>query len=156
MEGVSDVVYLKKDAWDVLKTHDIAADVSAVNARMLEEGKGYILIGFGRWGTSQPSLGVPVRWSDISEAKAIVECSLPDFQIDPSQGTHFFQNLTSFNVGYINVNPFAHPEDGLDFSVLDALPAVFETAYLRHVRFPSELQVCIDGKTNRAMIKCNG
>ena len=156
VEGVSDVVYLKKDAWDVLKTHDIAADVSAVNARMLEEGKGYILIGFGRWGTSQPSLGVPVRWSDISEAKAIVECSLPDFQIDPSQGTHFFQNLTSFNVGYINVNPFAHPEDGLDFSVLDALPAVFETAYLRHVRFPSELQVCIDGKTNRAMIKCNG
>ena len=154
VEGVSDVVYLKKDAWDVLKTHDMANEVSAVNTRMLEEGKGYILIGFGRWGTSQPSLGVPVRWSDISEAKAIVECSLPDFQIDPSQGTHFFQNLTSFNVGYINVNPFAHTEDSLDFSVLDALPAVSETAYLRHVRFPSDLLVCIDGKTNRAMIKC--
>ena len=156
VEGVRDVVYLKKDAWDVLKTHDIANDVSAVNTRMLEEGKGYILIGFGRWGTSQPSLGVPVRWSDISEAKAIVECSLPNFQIDPSQGTHFFQNLTSFNVGYINVNPFAHHEDSLDFSVLDALPAVSETDYLRHVRFPNELQVCIDGKTNRAMIKCKG
>ena len=156
VEGVRDVVYLKKDAWDVLKTHDIANDVSAVNTRMLEEGKGYILIGFGRWGTSQPSLGVPVRWSDISEAKAIVECSLPNFQIDPSQGTHFFQNLTSFNVGYINVNPFAHHEDSLDFSVLDALPAVSETDYLRHVRFPDELQVCIDGKTNRAMIKCKG
>jgi hypothetical protein len=154
VEGVSEVVYLKKDAWDVLKTHDMANEVSAVNTRMLEEGKGYILIGFGRWGTSQPSLGVPVRWSDISEAKAIVECSLPDFQIDPSQGTHFFQNLTSFNVGYINVNPFAHTEDSLDFSVLDALPAVSETAYLRHVRFPSDLLVCIDGKTNRAMIKC--
>ncbi len=88
--------------------------------------------------------------------KAIVECSLPNFQIDPSQGTHFFQNLTSFNVGYINVNPFAHREDSLDFSVLDALPAVSETEYLRHVRFPEELQVCIDGKTNRAMIKCKG
>ncbi len=156
VEGVHDVVYLKKDAWNVLKTHDIATDVSAVNTRMLEEGKGYILIGFGRWGTSQPSLGVPVRWSDISEAKAIVECSLPDFQIDPSQGTHFFQNLTSFNVGYINVNPYAHRGDRLDFSVLDALPAVSETEYLRHVRFPDELQVCIDGKTNRAMIKCKG
>ena len=156
VEGVHDVVYLKEDAWNVLKTHDIATDVSAVNSRMLEEGKGYILIGFGRWGTSQPSLGVPVRWSDISEAKAIVECSLPDFQIDPSQGTHFFQNLTSFNVGYINVNPYAHRGDRLDFSVLDALPAVSETAYLRHVRFPDELQVCIDGKTNRAMIKCKG
>ena len=156
VEGVTDVVYLKKDAWDVLKTHEIADEVSAVNSRLQEEGKGYVLIGFGRWGTSLPSLGVPVRWSDISEAKAIVECSLPDFQIDPSQGTHFFQNLTSFNVGYINVNPFAHTEDCMDFSVLDALPAVEETDFLRHVRFPEELQICIDGKTNRAMIKCKG
>ena len=156
VEGVQDIVYLKKDAWDVLKTHEMADQVSAINTRMLEEKKGYILIGFGRWGTSQPTLGVPVRWSDISEAKAIVECSLPNFQIDPSQGTHFFQNLTSFNVGYINVNPYAHHEDSLDFQVLDALPAVSETEYLRHVRFPSELQVCIDGKTNRAMIKCKG
>ena len=156
VEGVTDVVYLKQDAWNVLKTHEMAAEVSAVNAKMQEEGRGYILIGFGRWGTSLPSLGVPVRWSDISEAKAIVECSLPNFQIDPSQGTHFFQNLTSFNVGYINVNPFAHNDDSMDFSVLDAMPAVSETEYLRHVRFGSELQVCIDGKTNRAMIKCNG
>ena len=156
VEGVTDVVYLKQDAWNVLKTHEMAAEVSAVNAKMQEEGRGYILIGFGRWGTSLPSLGVPVRWSDISEAKAIVECSLPNFQIDPSQGTHFFQNLTSFNVGYINVNPFAHHEDSMDFSVLDAMPAVSETEYLRHVRFDSDLQVCIDGKTNRAMIKCNG
>ena len=156
VEGVTDVVYLKKDAWNVLKTYEMADEVSAVNTRMQEEGRGYILIGFGRWGTSQPSLGVPVRWSDISEAKAIVECSLKDFQIDPSQGTHFFQNLTSFNVGYINVNPFAHSEDMLDFSVLDALPAVSETDYLRHVRFPDELQICIDGKTNRAMVKCKG
>ena len=154
VEGVRDVVYLRKDGWNVLKTHEIADEVSAINSRMLEEKNGYILIGFGRWGTSLPSLGVPVRWSDISEAKAIVECSLPDFQVDPSQGTHFFQNLTSFNVGYINVNEFAHADDSLDFSVLDALPAVEETKYLRHVRFPEDLQVCIDGKTNRAMIKC--
>jgi hypothetical protein len=121
---------------------------------MQKERLGYILIGFGRWGTTQPSLGVPVKWGDISEAKAIVECSLRDFQIDPSQGTHFFQNLTSFNVGYINVNPFAHSEDMLDFSALDAIEAVEETEFVRHVRFQDDLQVCIDGKTNRAMVKC--
>ncbi|MBR0290838.1 MAG: phosphoenolpyruvate synthase [Bacteroidales bacterium] len=155
IEGVQDVVYLKEAGWDILKTYDIAREVSAINARMQKESRGYILIGFGRWGTSQPTLGVPVGWGDISEAKAIVECSLENFQIDPSQGTHFFQNLTSFNVGYINVNQYARPSEMLDFSVLDALPAVEETSFLRHVRFPSPLSVCIDGKTGRAMVKDN-
>ncbi|MBQ3820835.1 MAG: phosphoenolpyruvate synthase, partial [Bacteroidales bacterium] len=155
IEGVQDVVYLKEAGWDILKTYDIAREVSAINARMQKESRGYILIGFGRWGTSQPTLGVPVGWGDISEAKAIVECSLENFQIDPSQGTHFFQNLTSFNVGYINVNQYARPSETLDFSILDALPAVEETAFLRHVRFPSPLAVCIDGKTGRAMVKDN-
>ena len=153
MEGVRDVVYLKESAWDVLKTHEMARQVSEINAAMQKDQKGYVLIGFGRWGTTQPTLGVPVVWGDISECKAIVECSLEDFQIDPSQGTHFFQNLTSFNVGYINVNPFARHSDLLDFSVLDALPAVFESDYLRHVRFDSPLAICIDGKTGRAMMK---
>ena len=152
IEGVKDVVYLKKDAWDVLRTREIAKQVSEINSRMQASGDGYVLIGFGRWGTSQPSLGVPVGWGDISESKAIVECSLEDFQIDPSQGTHFFQNLTSFNVGYINVNPYARRGELLDFSVLDAMPAVSETEFLRHVRFVEPLAVCIDGKTNRAII----
>lgn len=152
IEGVSDVVYLKQEAWDVLHTREIAAQVAEVNAHMQALGQGYVLVGFGRWGTSQPSLGVPVGWGDISEAKAIVECSLKDFQIDPSQGTHFFQNLTSFNVGYINVNQFARPSEKLDFGVLDALPAVFETEFLRHVRFPAPLGICIDGKTGKAAV----
>jgi hypothetical protein len=152
VEGVQDVVYVRKEGWDVLKTYDIAREVSALNAQMQREGLGYVLMGFGRWGTSQPSLGIPVRWSDISEAKAIVECSLKDFQIDPSQGTHFFQNLTSFNVGYINVNEFARPSDSVDFDALDAMPAVSETRYLRHVRFPEPLRICIDGKCNRALV----
>ena len=153
IEGVRDVVYIKQSAWDVLKTHRIAAEVSEINAAMRKEGVGYMLAGFGRWGTSQPSLGVPVVWGDISEAKALVECSLPDFQIDPSQGTHFFQNLTSFNVGYINVNQFARRGELMDFSVLDAMPAVQETEFLRHVRFSEPLSVCVDGKTGRAMVK---
>ncbi|MBR1869998.1 MAG: phosphoenolpyruvate synthase, partial [Bacteroidales bacterium] len=154
VEGVRDVIYLKESAWDVLKTAPMADEIARMNREMQKEKAGYILIGFGRWGTSQPSLGVPVKWGDISEAKAIVECSLENFQIDPSQGTHFFQNLTSFNVGYINVNPFAHESDSLDFSVLDALEPVEETEYVRHVRFAEDLLVCIDGKTNRAMVKC--
>ena len=153
IEGVRDVVYLRPESWDVLRTREMAEQVAAVNARMQEEGAGYVLIGFGRWGTSQPSLGVPVGWGDISESKAIVECSLEDFRIDPSQGTHFFQNLTSFNVGYINVNHYSRPGELMDFGVLDAMPAVEETEFLRHVRFAEPLQMCIDGKTGRAFIK---
>lgn len=155
IEGVRDIVYLKQDAWNVLKTREMAAQIRGINARMANERRGYVLIGFGRWGTSQDSLGVPVVWGDISEARAIVECSLPDFQVDPSQGTHFFQNLTSFNVGYVNVNPFANRDDRIDFAVLDALEAVEETEYLRHVCLPEDLLLCIDGKTNRAIMKIN-
>ena len=143
-------MYLRESGWDVLRTHEIAAEISAINASMREQGRGYLLIGFGRWGTSQPSLGVPVGWGDISEARAIVECSLPDFQIDPSQGTHFFQNLTSFNVGYINVNQFARPGELVDFARLDSLPALSESRYVRHVRLEHPLSLCVDGKTNRA------
>lgn len=153
IEGVQDVVYIKQSAWDVLRTREMAAQVSEINSRMQASRGRYVLIGYGRWGTSQPTLGVPVGWGDISESCAIVECSLQDFQIDPSQGTHFFQNLTSFNVGYINVNPFARKGELLDFAVLDALPAVEETEFLRHVRFEQPLQICIDGKTGRALIK---
>ena len=120
---------------------------------MRADGAGYVLIGFGRWGTSQPSLGVPVAWGDISEAKTIVECSLENYQIDPSQGTHFFQNLTSFNVGYVNVNGFARPGELVDFGWLDSLPAVSESGFLRHVRLPADLIICVDGKTGKAFMK---
>ena len=153
IEGISDIVYLKESGWDVLRTAEIAREISALNASMRAAGRGYLLIGFGRWGTSQPSLGVPVGWGDISEAKAIVECSLENYQIDPSQGTHFFQNLTSFNVGYVNVNPFARPSECLDFSWLDSLPAESESHFLRHVRLAAPLTVCVDGKTGKAFMK---
>ena len=152
IEGLQDIVYLKADAFDVLKTVEMAREISAINAAMREAGKGYILIGYGRWGSSIPSLGVPVKWSDISEARVIAECCLENFRVDPSQGTHFFQNLTSFNAGYVNVNPYVRRDDVFDQSVLDALPAVKETAYFRHVRFAAPLTVCIDGKTGKALI----
>ncbi len=154
IENVRDIVYLRPEKFDALKTREIAKGITALNARLRKEGRQYVLIGFGRWGSSIPSLGVPVYWSDISEAKVIVEASLDDFRIDPSQGTHFFQNLTSFNVGYINVDPYGRPkEDSLDFAVLDALPAVEETDYFRHVQLEQPLKICIDGKGGKAMLK---
>ena len=153
MDGIFDVVYLKADAFDKMKTQEIAAELRELNAKFRSEGKQYILIGYGRWGSSIPTLGVPVAWSDISEARVLVECSLPDFRVDPSQGTHFFQNLTSFNAGYVNVDPYSRRGDSLDLSSLDVLPAADETPFIRHVRLDSPLQVCIDGRTSKALIK---
>ena len=153
MAGLKDVIYLKPDAFDKMKTEEMAAELRTLNAQLRTEGRQYVLIGFGRWGSSIPSLGVPVVWSDISEAKALVECSLPDFRVDPSQGTHFFQNLTSFNAGYVNVDPYSRRGDSLDLAPLDALPAVFETQWLRHVQLDNPLTVCIDGKVGKALIK---
>ena len=112
-----------------------------------------MLIEYGRWGSSIPTLGVPVKWSDISEARVIVECSLENFRVDPSQGSHFFQNLTSFNAGYINIDTYARPGERLDMALLDSLPASEETPFLRRITLPKPLSICIDGKENRAMIR---
>ncbi len=153
ISGVRDIVYLRESAFDVLKTQEMAAELKELNARMRTAGRNYVLVGYGRWGSSIPSLGVPVQWSDISEARAIVECCLDHFRVDPSQGTHFFQNMTSFNAGYVNVNPFARDGEGFDAARLDAMPAEFETEFLRQVHFDEDLQICIDGRTGRALIK---
>ena len=107
------------------------------------------MIGPGRWGSSDALLGVPVKWAQISEARVIVEACLPNYRIDPSQGTHFFQNLTSFRVGYMAVDV----RDGLyDASYLDSQPACFENQYLRHVQFNQPLEVYIDGRKNKGAI----
>ena len=153
IQGVHDIVYLKESAFDVLKTREMATELKALNAQMRQEGRNYVLVGYGRWGSSIPSLGVPVQWSDISEARAIVECCLENFRVDPSQGTHFFQNMTSFNAGYVNVNPYAREGECFDAARLDAMPAAFETEYLRQVHFEEELKICIDGRTGKALIK---
>ena len=155
IEGISDVVYLKADAFDKMKTVEMAAELCELNARMRAQGRQYVLIGYGRWGSSIPTLGVPVSWSDISETKALVECCLPGFRVDPSQGTHFFQNLTSFNAGYINVDPYTRRGDSVDLTALDALPAEEETQWLRHVRLDAPLQICVDGRSSRAIKRIN-
>lgn len=153
IQGVRDVVYLRRQNFNVLKTREMAAEMTSINSRMREEGRNYVLIGYGRWGSSIPSLGVPVQWSNISEAKVIVECCLENFRIDPSQGTHFFQNMTSFNAGYVNVNPYSRPDEYCNLDALDAMPAEYESDYVRIVHFPEDLTVCIDGKENRALVK---
>jgi hypothetical protein len=109
------------------------------------------LVGPGRWGSSDSSLGVPVKWSQISQARVIVESGLEDYRIDPSQGTHFFQNLTSFRVGYFTINPFLG--DGkYDTDYLKARTAEYEDEYLRHVRFEEPIEVHIDGKNNKGVV----
>ena len=153
IDEVRDVIYLKRDSFDILRTREMAETIRHWNVRMRQEGKQYLLIGFGRWGSQISSLGVPVQWSDISEAKAIAECGLENFRIEPSQGSHFFQNLTSFNVGYMNIDPWARVEDKYDESVLNALPAVEETDLVRHVRLDKPLEMYIDGFANKAIVK---
>ena len=152
VNDVCDVVYLRQENFNPASTEKIAEEVTRLNANMRAEGRGYVLVGFGRWGSSNPWLGVPVKWSDISEAKVIVECGLDNFRIEPSQGTHFFQNLTSFGVGYITVNPYI--QDGsLDFEKLNAMPATYESDFIRVVRFDKPLEICIDGVGNKAIVK---
>jgi len=153
IKNIKDIIYLKRNAFDVLRTQEMASTLREWNSRMQRESGNYLLIGYGRWGSTVPTLGVPVQWSDISEAKAIVECNLPDFRVDPSQGSHFFQNMTSFNVGYINVDPFARVNDSYDEEILNQLPALEETDLVRHVRLDQPLEMYIDGFCNRALVQ---
>ena len=153
IDDIQDIIYLRRDAFDVLRTREMAETIRQWNNRMRQEGRQYLLIGFGRWGSQIPTLGVPVLWGDISEAKAIAECSLDNFRIEPSQGSHFFQNMTSFNVGYINIDPWARPEDLYDEEVLNALPALEETDLVRHVRLDQPLEMYVDGFNNKAICK---
>lgn len=152
IEGLRDVIYVKPGAFKRAETTQMAAEIDALNTEMKREGLNYVLIGPGRWGSSDPWLGIPVKWPQISEARVIAECGLEDFRVDPSQGTHFFQNLTSFGVGYLTLNP-PTGEGIFDASLLDALPAVAETTYFRRVAFPTDLFVFVDGQNNRGIVR---
>ena len=145
MDDIADVVYVKTDGYNAGNNPLIAEEISRINAKFLNNGEHYVLVGPGRWGSSDSWLGIPVKWPNISAARIIVEAGLTNYRVDPSQGTHFFQNLTSFGVGYFTINDFNG--DGIyNRALLDALPAVEETAYVRHVRFPKPLTIKLDGK----------
>jgi len=145
-DDICDVVYVKTGSdFTASNNPAIARDIEAINRDFLNEGRNYILIGPGRWGSSDHWLGIPVKWPHISAARVIVEVALKNYNVDPSQGTHFFQNLTSFGVGYFTIN--AASGNGLvRQDVLDSMPAVCETQYVRHVRFDRPLKVMMDGK----------
>ncbi len=143
--GISDVVYIKPESFNPAGNKEIANDIDRINSEFVKRGTGYVLIGPGRWGSTDPWLGIPVRWPQISAARIIIESGLKDYRIDPSQGTHFFQNLTSFRIGYFTINPYIN-EGFYDVEYLNSIKAVYEDSYLRNIRFDSPLEIRSTGK----------
>jgi len=157
IRDVRDVVYVRPDRWEPSANRAIAQEIGQLNHSLKAESRGYILIGPGRWGTADEWLGIPVQWAQISSAKVIIEASPPGYEVDPSQGTHFFHNITSQGIGYLTVPPGAdgdetHPEYFLDGAWLDAQAAVAETEHLRHLRFEQPLRVVLNGRDGTARI----
>ncbi len=150
-KGIYDLVYIRPESFNASNNKNVALEIENINAQFVKEGTSYVLIGPGRWGSSDPWLGIPVKWPQISAARIICESGLKNYRIDPSQGTHFFQNLTSFRVGYFTVNPYIN-EGFYDVEFLNTLPAVYEDIYLRHVRFKNPLEIMIDGRKHKGLI----
>ena len=151
MNEIHDIVYVKTDHYSASNNQNIAWEIEKLNQQFLNEGKNYVLVGPGRWGSSDTWLGIPVKWPHISAARVIVEAGLTNYRVDPSQGTHFFQNLTSFGVGYFTINAFMN--DGIyNQEFLNAQPAVFETEYLRHIHFERPIVVKMDGKKKLGVV----
>lgn len=130
---------------------EIAEEIAKINKDFVARGEGYVLVGPGRWGSSDRALGIPVKWADIAGARLIVELTLDNYRIEPSQGTHFFQNLTSFGVGYFTVNPFGG-NDYIDIDWLNSMPAEYESECVRVVRLDAPCIIGIDGKKGSGVI----
>lgn len=147
---IQDVVFVRPENFSLMRTPEIAGELATINRKLVEEHRPYVLIGFGRWGSSHPSLGIPVDWSQISGARAIVEATLPDMNVELSQGSHFFHNLTSFRAMYFMVR-----HDGefpIRWEWLNRQPVVSETELVRHVRLPAAVSVRVDGRTGRGVV----
>jgi hypothetical protein len=150
-KGIHDLVYIKPDSFNAANNKSVAQEIEKINAMFVKQSKGYVLIGPGRWGSTDPWLGIPVKWPQISAARIIIESGLKNYRIDPSQGTHFFQNLTSFRVGYFTINPYIK-EGYYDVDYLNNLEVIYEDNSIRHVRFPNSLEIMIDGKKHKGVI----
>jgi len=151
VDNVSDVVYVKPEAFDKMKTKEMAREIEAINRKMVVNGQRYILIGPGRWGTRDPFIGIPVNWSMISNARVIVETSLEDFPLDASLGSHFFHNVTSMNVGYFSIQHDSRTSF-IRWEMLEEEPVVEETIFVRHVRFREPVCILMDGKKRISII----
>ncbi len=148
---IQDVVYVKPETFNAKFTGRIAADIEEMNLLLMNESRHCLLIGFGRWGSSDPWLGIQVNWSQISSARAIVEATLPTMNVELSQGSHLFHNLSSFQVSYFSVR---HDMDKftIEWDWLDRQEIVSETEFVRHVRLRKPLSVMVDGRTGRGVI----
>ena len=151
-DELRDVIYVPPARFDRGQTVAIAAEVADANTMLKRQQRPYLLVGPGRWGSSDRWLGIPVRWDQISGAQVIVETDLPDFKVTPSEGTHFFQNLTSFQVGYLTVN-HGRERTVCRWDELDAMPAEWEGDYVRHLRLEAPLDVRIDGRSRRGVVR---
>jgi len=149
---VYDVVYVKTEAFNASKNPLIAREIESLNSKFAAAGTNYVLIGPGRWGSSDPWLGIPVKWPHISQARVIVESGMENYRIEPSQGTHFFQNLTSFGVGYFTVNSFLENDGFFDEPFLNEQPAAFETEFIRQVHFDRPMCIKINGRKRMGVV----
>ncbi|MCU0364343.1 MAG: DUF5752 family protein [Ignavibacteriaceae bacterium] len=150
-DGIYDLVIVDNNKFDRGKSKAVALEIAKLNSKLLNEKKPYVLIGIGRWGSLDPWLGIPVTWDQISGAAAIVESGFKDFEVEPSQGSHFFQNITSFRVGYFTVDA-AHQIGFIDWDWLLAQPAIQELEFARHLQFKNPLSVRINGHKNIGII----
>jgi hypothetical protein len=151
---ITDVVFIRPDAFEPSETPLMAKELERINQSLVAEGRFYLLIGFGRWGTSDPPLGVPVAWGQISGARVIVEATLPDVQPELSQGSHFFHNLLSFQVLYLSVEhdgPFE-----IDWEWMERQPVIQSSPHITHVRLDRPVEVRVDGGSGRGVVTRNG
>lgn len=149
---VHDIVYVKTDRFNATNNSKIVAEIEELNRDFLNKDKNYVLVGPGRWGSSDSWLGIPVNWSQISNARVLVEVALDSYRIEPSQGTHFFQNLTSFGVGYFYINPFIEGNGFYNETYLNNHDAVWESEYLRHIRFDNPAVIKINGRNKIGLV----
>jgi hypothetical protein len=151
IENLHDIVVVDSHRFERSRSQEVARAVAHFNATLSAENRPYLLIGVGRWGSNDPWLGIPVEWDEISGARAIVEAGFHDFRVTPSQGSHFFQNLTAFQVGYFTVNPDAG-EGSVDWNWLAGQPAVEEQGCVRHLQFVQPLRLVMNSRTSQGVI----
>jgi hypothetical protein len=151
LDNIFDIVVVDRDRFDRSKSRDAAAEVTRMNAKLATENRQYLLIGVGRWGSLDPWLGIPVTWNQISGARAIVEAGFKDFTVMPSQGTHFFQNLNSFLIGYFTVGS-SDPDSFIDWEWLSGQPAAETLRFVRHLRFDRPIRILMSGHQNKGIV----
>jgi hypothetical protein len=151
IENIRDIVYVRPEAFDRSMSVEIADEIGDLNSRLTEADRPYLLIGPGRWGSADPWLGIPVRWTQISRARCIVETEMEDIAVEPSQGTHFFQNITSFGIGYFTVSA-KDPGVFLDQKWLDSQKAATQTRFVRHLEFDEPLEVAANSRTGNGVV----